>query len=91
MSLPEPFTHLVDETTLVFAFRYALGRRSTAPYHMVAILLREWDNLEEWTREQIVREIEVALRRGDAGDGCDREQWQRVLDRARGTSLSSLT
>ena len=69
----------VDETTLVFAFRYALGRRSTAPSHMVAELKRHWPRLTDHTQQQIVREIEIAIAHGDAGDPCDVNTWQEVL------------
>lgn len=53
-------TFQVDETTLVFAFRYALGRKSTAPSHMVAELKRHWPRLNDWTQIQIKKEIQRA-------------------------------
>ncbi len=53
-------TYAVDETTLVFAFRYALNRHTGATTHMVGVLKRHWDNLAEWTQRQIQSEIENA-------------------------------
>lgn len=77
---PDTFPRfLVDETTLVFAFRYALGRKSTAPSHMALLLKRRWNRLAPWTHTQIHREIAIALDRGDAGDQCDVETWRSIL------------
>ncbi len=47
----------IDETTLVFAFRYALGRRSMAPFHVAAQLKKHWARLADWTQRQIHQEI----------------------------------
>lgn len=78
MNLP---TFEVDETTLVFAFRYALGRQSTAPSHMVAALKEHWNHgLKDWTKDLIKREIQEAIDGGIAGDRCDIATWQQVLD-----------
>ncbi len=71
----------VPEDVLVFAFRYALGRRTSAPWFMVVTLLQHWDRLEGWTQDQICREITTALLRGDGGAACDVDQWHRVLKR----------
>lgn len=77
---PDRFpTFLVDETTLVFAFLYALGRKSTAPSHMALLLKKRWNRLASWTQTQIHREIRIALLRGDAGDRCDEETWRGIL------------
>lgn len=69
----------LDETTLVFAFRYALGRMSTAPFHMVSVLRAHWGQLETWTQAQIQREITEAISRGEAGRDCDVATWREVL------------
>ncbi len=72
-------TFAVDETTLVFAFRYALGRQSTAPSHMVAQLKKHWSRLETWTQFAIQREISQAIQRGEAGRDCDVATWREVI------------
>lgn len=69
----------VDETTLVFAFRYALGRRTTAPSHVVAQLKTHWAALNDWTRDQIYKEIRESIRLGEIGGHCDMKTWQEVL------------
>lgn len=81
----------VDETTLVFAFRYALGRRSTAPSHVIAQLERHWNSLNDWTQEQICREIkreiELSYHITSNEDPRDYEVWQPVLLWPRKTSV----
>ncbi len=69
----------VDETTIVFAFRYALGRRSTAPSHVIAVLWQHWMAFAPYTQHQIQREIAIAIARGDGGDQCDMDAWREVL------------
>jgi hypothetical protein len=76
---PGPATFEVDETTLVFAFRYALGRQSTAPSHVANMIRGHWSRLEPWTQKQIHREIEEAIRLGEAGWDCDVETWRGIL------------
>lgn len=71
-------TYDVDETTLVFAFRYALGRQSTAPSHIVAELRAHWPRLNRWTQLQIKRDIQRAVEFGEVR-GCDLATWQEVL------------
>jgi len=69
-----------EETILVFAFRYALGRRSTAPGIVANHLIKRWADLDYYTREQVKEEIRIAIIRGDAGNSHDVETWQKVLD-----------
>lgn len=72
-------TFPVDETTLVFAFRYALGRQTAAPSIMVTELKRHWSNLQTWTRNQIQCDIRQAISGGAAGAECDVQTWNEVL------------
>ena len=64
---------------LVFAFRYALGRMSTAPSIVVGELRRQWLALNEATRRQIHREIRDAIQYDAAGMDCDVGTWREVL------------
>ena len=68
-----------EETILVFAFRYALGRKTGAPGLVAGQLIEKWPRIARWSQEQIHSEIESAIRRGDAGDACDVETWKTVL------------
>lgn len=69
-----------EETILVFAFRYALGRRSTAPGIVANHLIKQWADLSMHSRAQVKEEIRTAINRGDAGHPCDVETWREVLD-----------
>jgi hypothetical protein len=68
-----------DETILVFAFRYALGRKSAAPGIVADHLIKRWADLAPHSQAQVKEEIATAISRGDAGDPCDVETWQGVL------------
>ena len=69
-----------EETILVFAFRYALGRRSTAPGIVADHLIKQWAKLAPHSKAQVKEEINTAISRGYAGDPCDVETWRKVLD-----------
>lgn len=47
---------------LLYAFRYALGRETTAPGDIAALLMRHWDAMGEEFQKQIVRDIEHEYR-----------------------------
>lgn len=68
-----------DETILVFAFRYALGRKSTAPGFVADVLTKRWSDLQPHSRLQVQREISSAIDMGEAGQPCDVETWKQVL------------
>ena len=70
-----------EETILIFAFRYALGRTSTAPGIVADHLIKQWANLAPHSRLQIREEIRTAINRGDAGHPCDVETWRVFLDK----------
>jgi hypothetical protein len=69
-----------EETILIFAFRYALGRRSTAPGIVANHLIKQWANLAPHSQDQVREEINTAIIRGDAGHPCDVETWREVLN-----------
>ena len=68
-----------DENILVFAFRYALGRRSTAPGIVTDVLIKRWSEMNPHTQIQVQREIGSAMAMGEAGSSCDLDTWQKVL------------
>ncbi len=68
-----------EENILMFAFRYALGRRSTAPGIVSDVLIKRWNDLKPHTQIQVQREIDWAMAMGEAGDPCDVETWRKVL------------
>jgi len=70
----------VSEFTLIFAFRYAIGRASTAPSIVVRDLINNWDNLTSFTKEQIKEDIKEAIENNNAGWKCDIEEWKKILE-----------
>ena len=68
-----------DENILVFAFRYALGRKTTAPGIVADVLIERWNDLKPHTQIQVQREIGSAMAMGEAGDSLDLDTWQKVL------------
>jgi hypothetical protein len=69
-----------EETILIFAFRYALGRRSAAPGIVANHLIKRWATLAPHSKAQVKEEINTAISRGYAGHPCDVETWREVLD-----------
>lgn len=71
-----------DENILFFAFRYALGRRTSAPSIVVSRIMRVWEQLRPQTQLQMQDEIRrYPEMYGKLGDQCDIDEWQKVLDR----------
>ena len=48
----------VSNHTLIFAFRYALDRHTTAPSIVCDDLMNNMDKLEDWEKKYIISEIE---------------------------------
>ena len=70
---------LFSEVTL-YAFRYALGRRTYAVNSMVAILTEYWKEYPIEIRQIIVKEIQQAKERDQLGDSCDITDWEKILE-----------
>ncbi len=62
------------------AFRYCLGRRSYIVSSCVDWLIQWWDHFHENDRKIILEEIREAIAKGNAGDHCDIDSWDKVLD-----------
>ncbi len=71
----ETFDHM-----LVWSFRYGLGRRSAAVSTIADLLIQHRYRLSEFSRGQIVRDIELAIESGQAGMDCDVADWRRVAE-----------
>ena len=70
----------VEENIIMWAFRYALGRRTGAVESVIRCLFNNWSKLSDHTRNQILDEINVAIKRDEAGSQCDINNWRRVED-----------
>ena len=69
-----------NENMIMWAFRYALGRRTGAVTDVVDWLMQNWETLRTFTRNQIQDEIKDAFRIDRAGDHADIIQWQKILN-----------
>lgn len=71
---------LVSENMMMWAFRYALGRRTGAVDDVCMHLKNNWGELEAFTQDQIQEEIKTAIRTNGAGDDCDIQNWNEILN-----------
>ena len=71
---------VVDENIIMWAFRYALGRRTYAVSDVVEVLINIWDKLKVFTQKKIQLEIREAINQKRAGMDCDIKQWKKILD-----------
>lgn len=74
---------------VIAAFRYYLGRMTISVWAFGQWLEKQWDKLDEGTRQIIARELEEAFERDDEqrangekfhrlGHDCDRATWSRI-------------
>lgn len=61
------------------AFRYCLGRRTYIVSTCVDFLLANWDQLDNNTKTLILGETVDALDKGNAGDQCDIDCWNKLV------------
>ena len=66
--------------TLIFAFRYALGRTSMAPFGVTTIIKDHISIMSEFDKEQMIMDIEQTIERGDAGMACDIALWTEFAE-----------
>jgi len=70
-----------EEDVLFYAFRYALGRRTSVVSFMVDQIKNHWHELRPKTQDQIQHEIKLYPQMlYTLGDKCDIDNWQEVLD-----------
>jgi len=65
---------------LFYAFRYALGRKTYAVSDVVNCLEENWSELNYKDKTIIQKEIQEAIKEGNAGMDMDIVQWQKILN-----------
>ena len=70
-----------DKLVLLCAFRYALGRATYMPSLIAEELERNWQEFEPWQREQILGDIDHAVKHDMAGMDCDKKMWSSFASR----------
>lgn len=73
----------VNDTIIVCAFRYCLGRSTYVVGDCVDCLLYNWPRIGGQARAIILRDINEAIQNGDYGMEMDGRQWERVLQKGR--------
>lgn len=75
-----PATFPADRLIAIGAFRYALGRMTSMPSHVVGWLIAHEAKLSAADRALIVREIDEAADQRRLGMDCDVVTWSRLRD-----------
>lgn len=66
-------------TLAIYAFRYALGRRTYAVSEMCDLLIKNKDKLSEFTKQLMIKEIRQAKETQNIGMDCDCESWFNLI------------
>lgn len=71
-----------DSTILIFALRYAIGRKTGAVHRLVDWILEEWHRISFQERDFIVKEIiEFEKNYGNLGYEWQRELWYKIVNK----------
>ncbi len=65
---------------IVYAFRYALGRKTYAVQDMSSILIKHKDNISHNSKFVICRDIKRAINNKEIGMSFDQKSWIDVLE-----------
>lgn len=55
----------VEENIIMYAFRYALGRQTYAPYEVALLIKQNKDKFQSYTKQRIISEIDAQLNNWD--------------------------
>lgn len=74
--------YICDSNFIIYAVRYAVGRKTYAVSKVVRFVLDQWERMEDLEREMIIKEIlRYEQDFGELGDFFDREEWYRIINR----------
>ena len=65
-----------------YAFRYALGRTTSAPDTVVENCIGYMKYFDDYHLNRICKEIDEAIERNKAGMGCDIKTWKKLRQEA---------
>jgi len=72
---------LEEQELIIYAFRYALGRRSIAPYNVISAIRSRMKKIGDEELTLISREIREAIKNYKAGDpNIDAPMWQQLAN-----------
>ena len=70
----------VSESIIMWAFRYALGRKTYVVEEVANCLKENWEKIADHTKICIKEEITAAIALGHAGMDCDIKNWKQILE-----------
>lgn len=70
----------LDQDIALFAFRYALGRKTYAVSKVCSYLKQHWDEFPTSDHEIIPGKIKTAIENDNAGMDMDVESWKEILE-----------
>jgi len=71
---------ITNTDILFYAFRYALGRKTGAVNQVASEIIKHWDIIPDIDKGMYKAEIRDAISRDSAGDLCDIQEWQKILN-----------
>lgn len=69
---------IVDHIILAYAFRYALGRRTSSAHDVSEAIIENLDKIPKYILEIMNGEIREAAAEGMLGDNCDEQAWKEL-------------
>ena len=69
----------LDPIFLMYAFRYALGRKSYSVHDVATALIEHKDSIRTDWQQQVIRDITEAIAEGRAGMPMDEQLWLEVV------------
>ena len=70
----------VPNFILLYAFRYALGRRTTAPSDINEEIRKNVEYLKNFEIDMMIHEITFEEERNNLGDNCDKQIWIQLRE-----------
>lgn len=71
------------QTLLIYAQRYAIGRMTYASAEVTDIIKRHIDDIDDATRQTIIKDIESHECKNDLGMACDEKVWLDLVQQLR--------
>ena len=72
----------MEEVIYIYAVRYAMGRRTTAPDTVIESLLKEGvlQSFKTWYLERLMKDILETIDKGEVDDLAEQASWMNLVD-----------
>lgn len=73
---------MIDEVIYIYAVRYAMGRRTTAPDTVIEALLKKGvlQSFITWYLERLMKDILAAINKNEVDDPAEQANWMNLAD-----------